>query len=299
MPFELFSEQGMSVSPLVKANECIPESDVFSSERNSGTATQSRKNILISINDKAAYKHFLETLASQKTGDDESTSRRRIAIVMENSKLVAKDLMENPRSGQVVNAAKETVKVLIDNVLDNRASFYGLMRINSYDYYTYVHSLNVCTLSIGLGVTLGLNNTDLSELAIGGILHDVGKSKVPASLINKPGKLTDKEFSEVKNHVLRGHLILKDHRDLPERALFPLLQHHEKLNGKGYPNKLEGDEIHLFGRISSIVDIYDALTTIRAYKKAFRPFDALIFLGKQKDAYDQVVFKAFVKMIGQ
>lgn len=303
VPFDLYAEESMRVSHFVKADERIPESDFFSSGQDSPVDTrreaENRNNLLISINDQAAYKDFLERLASQKTGDDETASRRRVAIVMENSKLVAKDLVDNPRSGHAVNAAKESVNALIANVLDNRASFYGLMRINTYDYYTYVHSLNVCTLLIGLGVTLGLDNKDLRELAIGGILHDVGKSKVPASLINKPGKLTDKELSEVKNHVTRGHLILKEHRDLPKRATFPLLQHHEKLNGKGYPNKLYGDQIHLFGRIASIIDIYDALTTKRSYKKAFRAFDALNFLGNQKEAYDQVIFKAFVEMISQ
>ncbi|MFQ5544157.1 MAG: HD-GYP domain-containing protein, partial [Nitrospiria bacterium] len=296
IPFDLYLEQNRSLSPIVKAESPIPENDFFSN----GEDTTSQKNILISKHDVSAYKQFLEMLASKKmTGYNDVTSRSHTAIVLENSKLVAKDLLDNPRSGATVKASKQAVNELINNVLNNKSSFYGLMKINSYDYYTYVHSLNVCTLSIALGIALGLNKKDLFDLSMGGMLHDVGKSKVPASLINKPGKLTDQEFTEVKNHVTRGYLILKEHKELPKRVFSPLLQHHEKLNGKGYPNKLEGDQIDLFGRISSIIDIYDALTTKRAYKKAFTPFDALTFLGKHKEAYDQVVFKTFVDMIGK
>ena len=117
------------------------------------------------------------------------------------------------------------------------------------------------------------------------------------NLINKPGKLTDIEYVKVKNHVMLGYEMLQGNKAMPERALLPLLQHHEKLTGNGYPNKLPADKIHLFGRISGIIDIYDALTTERAYKKAFRPFDALTLITKTEGEFDKELIAVFIKLI--
>lgn len=295
VPFNLFEEQDTVVSQFLKAESIVSEKNLFSEER----MKNSRKNILIHLSDKAVYKNFLKELASRKTfSGSQEASRVRAAVVRENSKLVTKDLMDNPRSGETIKEVGNTVSDMIQSVLENPASFYGLMKINTYDYYTYLHSVNVCTLAIGLAVSLGLKKEDLFNLAVGTLMHDVGKSQVSSGLINKPGKLTDQEFVSVKQHVVLGYGLMKDHKELSKDAFIPLLQHHEKLNGKGYPKKLVEKQLHLFGRISSIVDIYDALTTERAYKKAFKPFDAVNFLARNTEQFDQDVFRNFVVMLG-
>ena len=295
VPFNIYLERDFLVETVFESNGVIPENEIFCRDGEGKT----RKNLLLHLKDSEIYKNFLQELASSKSyGKSEEMAKLRMAVVKENSKLVTKELINNPRSGKAIKEAKNTVGDLIENILENPTSFYGLMRISSYDYYTYLHSINVCTLATGLGMSLGLPKDELFELSIGALVHDVGKSQVASNLINKPGKLTEQEFIQVKNHVVLGYDILKGNQELSEDNLIPLLQHHEKLNGNGYPYKLEDKQLHLFGRISGIVDIYDALTTERSYKKAFKPFDAVGFLAKHPDEFDQEIFKHFVLMLG-
>ncbi|MBI5184680.1 MAG: DUF3391 domain-containing protein [Nitrospinae bacterium] len=294
--FSIYLEMEMEVRPVLGAGGIVPENEIFCARENG----RSRKNFLIHSGDADAYKNFLKGLASGKgPGNPDQAVKIRSAVFKENSKLVMKELMDNPRSGKAVKEAKGVVSEMIDNVLENPSSFYGLMKINTHDYYTYVHSINVSTLSVGLGAALGMKKTDLSCIAMGALMHDLGKSQVPKSLINKPGKLTDEEFAHMKKHVNLGLEILRAQEDLSPRAMFAVTQHHEKLNGTGYPNRIGGDKIHLFGRICSILDVYDALTTERAYKKAFKPFDAAAFLAKNAEEFDKNIVKNFVFMLGK
>jgi HD-GYP domain-containing protein (c-di-GMP phosphodiesterase class II) len=134
-------------------------------------------------------------------------------------------------------------------------------------------------------------------LALGAILHDIGKSQIDHALINKPGTLTEDEYLTVTSHVIKGHEMLRGNSLISELALIPLLQHHEKLGGGGYPKGLSGDQIHLLGRIVAVIDVYDALTTERAYRKALKPFDALAILSKALNDYDKRLFATLVSMI--
>ena len=189
---------------------------------------------------------------------------------------------------------------MVDFILDNETSYVSLMVISEHDFYTYTHSLNVCTLALGLGSAIGMpKSPDLEWLGLGAMLHDVGKSQVDSKLINKPGRLTDDEFAKMKSHVNQGVNLLRDHHKMPQKVLEVVAQHHEKLGGNGYPSGLSGDELTLFGRIASIVDIYDALTTARSYKKAFTPFEALSILSKNEEDYDRSLLKELVMMLGR
>ena len=137
------------------------------------------------------------------------------------------------------------------------------------------------------------------ELGLGALLHDIGKSVVDPRIINKPGRLTKEEYKIVQEHVVDGKRLLeKSNNKIAKNALIPLLQHHEKLSGVGYPYKLKGDQIHIFGRIAAIVDVYDAVTTKRPYKKAYSPFAALQLLSENKEDYDKELLEKFVQMLG-
>ena len=141
---------------------------------------------------------------------------------------------------------------------------------------------------------------DLLELGLGALLHDFGKTSIELRILNKPGKLTKEEFFQVQKHVVTAKALLKSsNREVPESSLFTILQHHEKLSGRGYPYKLKGDQIHLYGRIGAIVDFYDALTTERPYKKALSPFEAFKLLSEVKEDYDQELIKKFIVMLGK
>lgn len=257
--------------------------------------------IAIHKEDIPLYKEYINNLSLELTKAKDDSSELRYSILRENSKFIIKDILEDPRSGETIQKAGELVETLTETILDNRTNFSNLLKITTHDYYTYTHSLNVCSLSIGLGTELKLRrDPDLLELGLGALLHDLGKCTIDLRILNKPGKLTEDEFKEIQGHVTAAkELLLASNTEIPKNAMATVLQHHEKMSGKGYPNKLKGDQIHINGRIGAIVDFYDALTTERPYKKAFSPFEAFKLLSKFQDDYDKKLIKVFIVMLGK
>ncbi len=245
------------------------------------------------------YKNYIRKVSAEFAERDDYPLESKCSIIRENSKLVIRDILDDPRNIGNINQASELVETLTTTILDNKNNFHRLLKITTHDYYTYTHSLNVCSLSIGLGSILNLNDSELVDLGLGALLHDIGKCSVDLHVLNKPGKLTDEEFKQVQYHVIAAKDLLKDSSmHIPEKSLHTIFQHHEKLSGNGYPHKLKGDQIHLFGRIGAIVDFYDALTTERPYKKAYSPFEAFQLLFEIKEDYDQQLIKKFIVMLG-
>jgi putative nucleotidyltransferase with HDIG domain len=259
--------------------------------------------LMIRKEDIPAFRAFVEKMMTGSTGGEKGGRKQvqhQAIVLREMSKMVVQDVLDDPRSGEKIKNLNQSVHGLVDFILDNETSYYSLMRISAHDFYTYVHSINVCTFCVGLGSAIGLSRgKELEQLGLGAMLHDVGKSQVDPRLINKPGRLTDEEFKQMRNHVTLGVDLLNKHHKLPAQVLEPVAQHHEKISGVGYPLGLKGGQLSLFGRISSIVDIYDALTTKRSYKTAFTPFEALSFLSKTEADYDKNLLKEFVLTLGK
>lgn len=227
-------------------------------------------------------------------------TKTKAAFVRENSKLIVESLSENPRSEKLVMQTRGAVTGLTRVVLDNPTTFYGLAKINERDYYTFTHSVNVATLSLALAMSDGMKDErELAELGLGAILHDLGKARLDGSLINKPGKYTASEYEKMKTHVNVGLGMLRGNSAVTERAKIPLRQHHEKMNGAGYPNGLERGEIDYLGRVTALIDIYDALTTERVYRKAFKPFEALRLIAQGSGDYDNELVTMMVRMLGE
>ncbi|MEW6571384.1 MAG: HD-GYP domain-containing protein [Nitrospirota bacterium] len=226
-------------------------------------------------------------------------SRQTTLVLRENSKIVVKSLLDNPRSGEKIKEINVLVNKIIDLILDNRNAFYDLISLRDYDYYTYTHSVNVAVLSLGLGTAIGLERKSVEKLGMGAMLHDIGKSVIPHSILNKMGRLTEEEYEVIKSHVIEGERILSNHKGIPAESVRTVLEHHERLLGKGYPHRLSGDKISLFGRISAIVDVYDAMTTERPYRPAYTPFYALLDVTQQRGLFDPDILIIFIKMIGK
>ncbi|MDX9714220.1 MAG: HD-GYP domain-containing protein [Dissulfurispiraceae bacterium] len=215
------------------------------------------------------------------------------------SKMVIKDLLDDPRSGEAIKKSEDVVTNLVDCMLEDNDAIYDLLSLSNYDYYTYTHSVNVAVLSIGLGNVINMSRTEKEELGLGVLLHDIGKSAISQEILNKQGKLDDIEYRIIQNHVIEGQNILKIHKNISDRSMIALMQHHEKLTGKGYPFNLTGRDIQINGRITAIADCYDALTTNRPYKQAISPFNALSIIAKETGNYDPDLLKAFIKMLGK
>ncbi len=197
-----------------------------------------------------------------------------------------------------IASISEIAKEILEELLSKKNILINLVDIKSMDSYTYQHSVNVAILSIILGIELQLNRFELYDLCVGAILHDIGKIFIPPEIITKNDKLTDEEFSIIKKHPIRGYEYLKNCLDIPATARAIVLQHHEKINGEGYPNGFKNNHISKLSRIVAIADVYDALTSDRPYRSALSPNEAMEYImGSGGTHFDYVMVKAFSKKI--
>jgi putative nucleotidyltransferase with HDIG domain len=195
--------------------------------------------------------------------------------------------------------AREVVEEIGDSIIRNPGALVSLARLKTADTYTYMHSVAVCALMVSLARQLELDEAQTRCAGIAGLLHDIGKAKVPMSLLNKPGRLTQDEFIVVQSHPVHGHRMLQAIGDVEAEAVDACLHHHEKMDGTGYPHRLPGSEIGLIARMTAICDVYDAVTSDRPYKKAWDPADALRRMAEWSGThFDPRLFQAFVRSIG-
>ncbi len=180
----------------------------------------------------------------------------------------------------------------------NSNALLSLIRLKTVNEYTYLHSVAVCMLMVAVGRQLGLSGDQLRQAGVAGLLHDVGKMAIPSEVLDKPGKLTDEEFTIVKSHPQRGWEILKSCYQVHETALDVCLHHHERVDGHGYPEKLSGDALTLFARMGAVCDVYDAVSSSRCYKPAWTPAESIHKMATWAGHFDEKVFQAFVKTIG-
>ncbi|WP_371361571.1 hypothetical protein SRRS_29400 [Sporomusa rhizae] len=164
---------------------------------------------------------------------------------------------------------------LIKQLVNTSGIISFLLMLERKDDYTFHHSLNVSILSGVLGKWLGVSEQDLSDLTLAGLMHDAGKALIDIGILNKPEKLTGKEFEIMRYHPVFGYELLREDKQLPEAVRLGVLQHHERMDGSGYPLKLSGGQIHTFGKIIAIADIYDAMTSDRVYRSKVDPFSVV------------------------
>lgn len=196
------------------------------------------------------------------------------------------------------NSINQIAEDLLDEILSKKNIMINLVDIKSMDNYTYQHCVNVAVLSLILGVQLQLKKSELMDLCIGSLLHDIGKVFIPKEILNKPDSLTEKEFEIIKEHTTKGYDYLKGSLDMSSPSRIIVLHHHEKVNGSGYPEGRTGERISKLSKIVSIADVYDALTSDRPYRRALSPNEAVEYiLGSGQTQFDYKMVKAFAEVI--
>jgi putative nucleotidyltransferase with HDIG domain len=186
----------------------------------------------------------------------------------------------------------------IDSLVQrNSAAILSVARLKTHDDYTYMHSVAVCALMLSLANQMGLDKEQTRLAGIGGLMHDLGKAAMPLDILNKPGKLTDAEYLIMKKHTIVGAKILQDSSAEAE-VIDIALNHHEKINGTGYPNQLPAEKISQLARMAAICDVYDAVTSERAYKKPWEPANTIREMAKWDGHFDKQIFNSFVKSVG-
>ncbi len=217
------------------------------------------------------------------------------------TKAVVVSMFDDARMGKAIEVEEASVMVdeINQSVERNSNALLSLIRLKTATEYTYLHSVAVCILMIAVGKQLGLQGEELKQAGMAGLLHDIGKMEIPDEILDKPGKLTDEEFDIMKSHPQRGWELLKSCDGIHETALDVCLHHHERVDGKGYPEKLSGDALTLFARMGAVCDVYDAISSDRCYKKAWSPAESIHKMASWREGhFDEKVFQAFVKTIG-
>jgi putative nucleotidyltransferase with HDIG domain len=229
---------------------------------------------------------------------DEAARARRLHG--EANKL-ARLVLDDVRLGQPIRI--ERVEPLVDSMVDSvfrhQDALLPMARLKNLDDYTFEHSVGVAALLIAFGRAMKLPKEAIQELAMGGLLHDIGKAHVPDAILNKPAKLTDDEFAKMKSHVAESLRLVAGVSGVGTIARQVIAEHHERFDGSGYPNRLAGKEISLYGQMAAIVDVYDAITSDKVYNRGMPPTQALKkLLEWSKHHFDPQLVQTFIRAIG-
>lgn len=226
--------------------------------------------------------------------------RDRARAVVARSKVEIERTFDAVRFGTRIDPARlmPLIDAIAQSIERNPIAIPSVTRLKTRSEYTYLHSVAVCGLMMGLARELALDPGLTQTIGLAGMLHDIGKAVVPQILIDKPGPLTDAEFAVVKLHPQRGYDLLRAADDIPDLVRDVVLHHHERIDGNGYPGRLSVTEQSIFVRMATICDVYDAVTSVRPYKERWSPGAAIAWMRSTKGHFDPAILSAFVKMLG-
>ena len=220
-------------------------------------------------------------------------------VLAEASALMS-NVLSDVRLGRLVELERiePVVERMIQSVLRNPGALSCLGRVKQKDHYTFEHSVNVSILMVNFCHHLGLNQRTTRDAAIGGLLHDVGKVFTPDEILNKPGPLSDAEFARIREHVGHGVDTVSAIKGISDLSLAIVAQHHEHMNGAGYPAGLQGEQISQLGQMAAIVDVYEALTSTRPYRSAMEPSHVLQRIFGWNKQFNNELVQRFIQCVG-
>lgn len=219
------------------------------------------------------------------------------------SKLVYKKEIPSNNSYPIMddmsyNKIKDVVNLLLENINKNKGLLFNMIEVMSTDLATYTHSVNVAILSILTGKSMHFSESQLVDIGIGALLHDIGKTRIPIHILNKKEPLNKDEFNIIKKHVEKGYELVRDNKYISSHAKSIILNHHERIDGSGYPSGIKDEQIHIYVRIVSLCDTFDALITDRVYRDRIPIYKALELINSQLiTKLDEDVYKHLEKNI--
>ena len=224
----------------------------------------------------------------------------KAGLLYDNATQIIEQAMADPRLGENVKVGVEYVSDVTGFITSTPEGVKSLADVLSTDYTLYTHSVNVCLMTVGLAHFMGFGERDIIVFGSGSLFHDMGKRDIPQSVLTKPGRLDDDEWRLMKKHPSVGFDLLRTGAKLPAKALDMVIEHHENLDGSGYPRGLKGDQISRPGRIIRIIDAYDAITSKRWYKDAIKPFEAITIMRKEMAGQmSEKLLQAFIAFLGR
>jgi putative nucleotidyltransferase with HDIG domain len=245
------------------------------------------------------YERYVEKHLETLLANPQIAMPRKVELLQSAAQTTLESVMVDPRHTEAVPRTRRVAQQTVQLIVREREALGHMAALMARDYDTVRHSMNVSVFATGLAHAAGVRNaSDLRDLALGALLHDVGKSELPRELIVKPGAYTDEEMALMRTHVVRGEHILQQDGRMGSLGMVVVSQHHERLTGLGYPRALDPQHIHLFGRIAAIADVYDAMTSERSYQRAMKPADALQLMSTHLSShFDKALLTRFVRTL--
>jgi putative nucleotidyltransferase with HDIG domain len=294
--FDLYLPPRSGKTPVLYREGELPFTDV-SKKR---LASNNVETLFISGKPQSLYNQYVERTLGDVLNDRSIPKIERSTALYNSARGLVKEAMEDPRSGDLIERSSAMIDNTVSFLYNDSESFDYLMRISSYDYYTYTHSVNVFVFMTALAQRLGYSLEEVKDASQGALLHDIGKSELDPAIIQSTGALTDDQWVQMKLHPVHGYDILVEQGVTNEVILDVVRHHHEKIDGSGYPDGLAGDEISHWSRICTIADIFDAMTTRRSYKDAKNSFKTLRIMNDEMvGQIDMDFFKEFITLMGR
>lgn len=284
IPFDLYVTIGERMIHYMRAGDHLAPEKILSFEK------KAPESFYILATDRANYQAFVRGGLMSTTLD----TKQKALILRESTMGLVEELFERPDIETALSDAKQVVEDFVAFMDSDAEAMVNLIGLSSHDFYTYNHSLDVSIYSLGLGQAIGFRGADLHELGLGGLFHDIGKRHIPLDIICKNGPLSDDEWAQMQKHPQYGLVILNEHNS-SDNIKACAFEHHESMQGNGYPQQLAGSEIHAMARVVAVADTYDALTTKRSYNDPMKPTDAIqLMCDKLGGKYDPDVMQALV-----
>lgn len=244
--------------------------------------------------DKQAYKNYVH---EQMMSTDLNVAQKA-QVLRESSMTLVEEIFENPDVNKALDGARPIIKEFVDFMQAEPEAMSNLISLSGHDFYTYNHSLDVSIYSLGLAEAMTFSKRELEEMGIAALFHDIGKRHVSLDILCKKGSLNDAEWAQMQMHPQFGFTILNQNPTVSDAVVAACFEHHESWSGNGYPQKLQGQEIHPFARIVAITDTYDAMTTQRSYNVPMAPVDAVTMMKeKLVGRYDPDMLKAMYSVL--
>jgi len=269
-------------------------------ERHRQSITSKKMRLFIQKTDNHMYMDYLQQNIQSVIDDPAIDIMTKTRFYYNNSQKILEAAFDQPDEENLNKTAHDLTESSIKLIFDDQTRIRDVLSIMSFDYSTYTHSVNVSLLTLTLAKTTGYPEEKLRDFTSGALFHDIGKSKIPSEILLKPGQLTDAEWVEMKKHTLYGEDILRGISSTTPLMIDITRHHHEKLDGKGYPDGLTGNEISREAQLVSICDVFDALTTKRCYKNAVGSFPALkIMFDEMKGSFDKDLLTLFTRNLSR
>ncbi len=290
--FDLFLHHRSDQHVLFVARDCEVDAAALDD-----ALARGRPVLYVNRDDVAAYRSYVVENLDLVLSNPLTPRDRKGEIVYQSAGHLMAELIADASCAATCQRAIDVARHIV-TVVSAIDAVESILSMIQFDYTTHTHSVNVCVYGLAFARFVGLSDPCvLGLLSTGLLLHDVGKSRVDPVVLNRSGPLTADEFAHIKTHARHGESLLCERRDVPKEAIFIVGQHHERCDGKGYPQGLGGREIHEYARLSAVMDVFDALTTRRPYKEALSTFEALRLMREDVGHHDERMLRTLVRML--